>query len=169
MGESAIASALTWITVACLFAFWLAPGGVLSLRRRAKGALQVDVRLAYGPDTLYRLLDAYGPEGRRWFRAMLLADMVFPALYGATLFMWGDLLGSAFPHAAKAASAARWCAIGAAAFDYCENLFLLNAVRHWDSRPYETARLAGTFTTLKMAAFAATAVSLAVGWTISRS
>jgi len=168
MGESAIASALTCLTVACLFTFWLAPGGVLALRHRAQGALQVDVRLAYGPDTLYRLLDVYGPEGRRWFRAMLLADMVFPALYGATLFMWGDTLGSEFPHAAKAAAAARWCAIGAASFDYCENVFLLKALRNWNSRPHATARLASVFTTLKMAAFAATAVSLAAGWAIYR-
>jgi hypothetical protein len=144
-------------------------GGVPALRHRANGALQVDVRLAYGPETLYRLLDAYGPAGRRWFRAMLLADMVFPAMYGATLFMWGDVLGSAFPHAANAASAARGCAIAAAAFDYGENLFLLNAVRHWDSRPYAPARLAGIFTTLKMAAFAATAGSLAAGWAIYRN
>ena len=124
--------------------------------------------LAYGPDTLYRLLDAYGPQGRRWFRAMLLADMVFPAMYGATLFMWGDVLGTACPQAATAASAACSCAIGAAAFDYCENLFLLNAVRRWDSRPYAVGLIAGTFTTLKMAAFAATAASLAAGWAIYR-
>jgi len=169
MGESAIATALTALTVACLLAFWLAPGGVLALRHRAKGMLQVDVRLAYSPHTLYRLLEAYGHEGRHWFRAMLLADMFFPAMYGATLFMWGDVLGSAFPHAAKAAAAACWCAIGAAAFDYCENLFLLKALRHWDSRPHATARLAGVFTTLKMTAFAATAGSLAAGWAILRN
>ena len=169
MDESALASTLTLVTVACLLAFWLAPGGVLALRQRAEGALQVDVRLAYGPDTLYRLLHAYGSEGRHLFRAMLLADMVFPAMYGATLFMWGDVLASAFPHAASAAAAARCCAIAAAAFDYCENLFLLNALRHWDSRPHATARLAGIFTTLKMMAFAATAMSLVAGWTIYRT
>jgi CheY-like chemotaxis protein len=47
----------------------------------AKGEPQVDVRPGYGPETLYRLLDAYGVTGRRFFRTMLYLDMIFPAIY----------------------------------------------------------------------------------------
>jgi len=163
VSESAITALLAAATLACLGAFWIAPGGVLSLRRRAGGALQVDLRLGYSADTLYGLLDSYGPSGRRSFRRMLLADMAFPALYGTTLYLCGDL------HAVSGkgfglADLARLGAIAAAAFDHGENFFLLHAVRHWAARPARSARFASTCTTSKVAALALTAVSLAVGW-----
>jgi integrase len=161
------ATALAVLAAIFLCAFWFAPGGVLALRRRADGALQVDLRVGYSPDTLYRLLDLYGEAGRRSFRALLLADMIFPAVYGATLYLFGDLLGSAFPRAASLASAARYAAIAAALFDYGENLFLLHVLRHRASRPTVSAHLAGICTTLKMTAFAIAALSLVAGWVIS--
>src|SRR5215471_1593321 len=102
MNELNASIALAVLTVVFLCWFWFAPGGVLALRRRAGGELQVDVRLAYSPGTLYRLLDAYGDEGRRMFRRMLHADMIFPAVYGATLFLWGEMLASS-PHSAMPA------------------------------------------------------------------
>lgn len=162
MCESAIAKILAVVTVAGLGAFWLAPGGVLSLRRRAGGAMQVDLRVSYRSDTLYGLLETYGPAGRRSFRRMLLADMVFPALYGATLYLCADLLGSI--RASGFADLARFGAIAAATFDYAENFFLLHAVRHWAARPVGIARLASTCTSSKVAALGLTAVSLVAGW-----
>lgn len=167
MSESSLAIVLVAFTMLFLCAFWFAPGGVLALRSLAGGELQVDVRLGYSPKTLFRLLDLYGPAGRRSFRAMLLVDMVFPALYGATLFLLGDLLRSAAPHAASLALVAQCAAIAAAGLDYLENLFLLHVLRHLGSRPQRSARLAGVSTSLKMVAFLIAAASLAVGCLIA--
>ena len=153
--ESSAALGLALLCALFLCGFWLAPGGVLALRRRAGGELQVDVRVAYGPSTLYRLLDVYGPEGRRSFRTMLLADMAFPAVYGALLYVLADSLDS---------SIARHAAIAAAAFDYSENIFLLRVLRRLPSRSEAIARLAGICTSLKMAAIALTAAALAAAW-----
>ena len=160
MSESGLAIVLVALSMLFLSAFWFAPGGVLALRRLAGGELQVDVRLGYSPKTLFGLLDLYGPAGRRSFRTMLLADMVFPALYGATLFLLGDLLRSASPQVAWVGQCA---AIAAAGFDYLENLFLLHVLRNLDSRPQRSARLAGVSTSLKMVAFVIAAASLVVG------
>ena len=55
-----------------LFVFWFSPGGVLALRRRA-GELQPDVRLGYSTQTLYRVLEAYGDEGRRAIAVSVLS------------------------------------------------------------------------------------------------
>ena len=75
LGEVTLAFAA--VAAALLLWFWLAPGGVLALWR-ISGEPQVDVRLAYGPQTVHRLLAAYGEAGRRSFRRMLMIDMAFP-------------------------------------------------------------------------------------------
>jgi MFS family permease len=165
MSESSLALLLFAFTAAFLCAFWFAPGGVLALRSRA-GEWQVDVRPAYSPDTLFQLLERYGAPGRRSFRTMLLADMLFPAIYAATLYVLGDLLNAASPGGSLLASLGRCAGIAAAAFDYLENLFLLHVLRHLDSRPRRSARLAGIFTTLKTTAIGIAAVSFAAGWII---
>jgi hypothetical protein len=156
--------ALAVLSFIFLCSFWLAPGGVLALRRRAGGELQVDVRLAYTPATLYRLLDAYGPAGRRSFRTMLQADMVFPAIYGATLYLLAGLLTSGTAHTDSLGLVARAAAVAAAVFDYAENLSLLHVLRHFDSRSSRGARFAAICTTSKMVAFAVAATALVWAW-----
>lgn len=151
---------LSLLTVAFLGAFWGIPGPVRTLRRRAGGALQADLRLAYGPDILYRLLDAYGQAGRRLFRHTLYADMIFPALYAATLGAYGGALA---PHAQAATIK---FAAAAALFDYGENGFLLAVLRKYPARSRLLARLAGLCTTAKMLALA-TALVLLMPWTSS--
>ncbi|TCS60686.1 hypothetical protein [Varunaivibrio sulfuroxidans] len=150
---------LTGLTVAFLGGFWFLPGGVLTLRRRAGGELQADVRLAYGPDTLYRLLDAYGPNGRRFFRRMLYADMIFPMVYAAMLYSYADTLAISHPAAIIAKSGA----LCAAAFDYGENALLLTVLRKLPARSVRIARYAGICTTAKMLSFTLTLIALGVG------
>jgi hypothetical protein len=160
-----MAIALALVAAAFLAAFWFAPNGVLALRRRAGGELQVDVRFAYGAETLFRLLDAYGAEGRRAFRAMLLLDMIFPAVYAATLYLFGDALGALSPGFALAA---RSGALAAAAFDYSENLLLLRVLRRYPSRAVTSARLAALCTTSKMIAFATVLAVFAGAFAVAR-
>ena len=132
-----------------LLGFWFAPGGVLALRRMAQGELQVDVRPGYGPETLFRLLDAYGLAGRACFRRMLYLDMVFPAVYAAALYR---IAGHGLHGALK--GAAQDLGLLAAAFDYLENLLLLRVLDPYPRRQVRLARAAGMATSLKMLSFA---------------
>jgi hypothetical protein len=153
MNERLLAELLGLATLCFLCGFWFLPEGVLALRRRAHGELQVDTRLGYNPKTLYRLLRLYGPDGIRSFRRMLLADMIFPAVYGALLFVIGDLVIATHPTMIAAGSAVRVMAIAAAAFDYLENFFLLRVLRRLPEPLNFTARMAGICTSLKMFSF----------------
>jgi hypothetical protein len=137
-----------------LIGFWFAPGGVLALRRIAKGELQVDVRPGYGPETLFRLLDAYGVTGRRSFRTMLYLDMVFPAIYATALFLIGDRIAAAHAIHGALQGAARCMGIAAAAFDYLENTLLLKVLNRYPQRSVGAARAAGIATSLKGVSFA---------------
>jgi hypothetical protein len=149
------------LSVAFLCGFWFGPGGVLALRRRAGGELQVDLRFFYTPGTLYRLLDLYGEDGRRSFRNLLLADMIFPAVYAATLYSLGGLIASTHPAHVLLASVGRCTGIAAALFDYGENLSLLYVMRNLKSPPDGIADLAGICTMLKVVAFAVSAAAFA--------
>jgi len=162
--EARVTIALGIVSVAFLFGFWFAPGGVLALRQRAGGELQVDLRFFYTPATLYRLLDLYGVDGRRSFRNLLLADMIFPAVYAATLVSLGGLIAPAHP---LAAAVVRCAALAAALFDYGENLSLLYVLQNLESPSDRIARLAGICTMLKVLAFAVTATALAAAWVSS--
>jgi len=143
-----------------LTGFWLLPGGVLALRRRALGELQVDVRPGYSPKTLYRLLRLYGADGVRSFRRMLMADLIFPAVYGSLFWVLGDLALAAHPAAFWLASFAQVLGIIAAGLDYLENCFLLLALRSFPvERPF-AARAAGISTSLKLLSIIAAAGAL---------
>jgi len=163
MDAARITLALGILSAVFLCVFWLAPGGVLALRRRAGGEMQVDLRVFYTPNTLYRLLDLYGVDGRRSFRAMLLADMIFPAIYAATLYSLGGLIASAHPFV----TVGRCAALAAALFDYGENLSLLYVMRNLKSPSDRIARFAGICTMLKVAAFAVTTAAYAAARVVS--
>jgi len=143
--EKVLAEVLGVVTVGALCGFWFLPSGVLALRRLALGEIQVDVRPGYTPETLYGLLQIYGRDGVRMFRKMLVADMFFPPLYGAFLFLCGDLVSAAHP----VGRTVRLMAIAAVCFDYGENIFLLDVLRRLPNRQPFVARAAGICTTLK--------------------
>jgi len=153
---------LAAVTLAFLCGFWFLPGGVLALRRRAHGEMQVDLRPGYSPDTLYRLLGLYGADGIRAFRRMLVADMVFPLVYAMLLVLLGDVTARAHPSEPHVASLLRLAAIAAASFDYLENLFLLQVVSRLPNRQLLAARAAGIFTSLKTFSLVTALVSLLV-------
>jgi hypothetical protein len=151
--------------LACAFLvfFWLTPLGVPALKRLGGGRPSPDLSFGYTADHTYRLLDAYGERGRAHWRRLLLADMIFPAVYGA----WLALLGLAW---------VRWVAAGpvwsilavalpvaAAGADYVENLLLLRVLAAWPRRLLGVVAVASVFTRIKFVAFAATVV-LPLAW-----
>jgi len=145
-----------------LCGFWFLPGGVLALRRRALGELQLDVRPGYSPKTLYRLLRLYGPDGIRSFRRMLMADMIFPAVYGALFWILGDLAAAAQPAAFRSAGLVQVFGVTAAGLDYVENCFLLFALRSFPTEQALAARAAGISTSSKLISLIAAVSALAV-------
>jgi hypothetical protein len=156
--ETLLARVFGIVTLVCLCGIWFLPGGVLALRRRAAGEVQVDVRPGYSSDTLYHLLELYGHDGIRSFRNLLMADMFFPAVYGTFLFLLGDLAYAAHPAAGAVramAGTVRAMAIAAACFDYLENILLFYVLRHLPGRHLLAARAAGICTTMKMLSFVA--------------
>jgi hypothetical protein len=160
MNEALLARGLGVVTLCFLGGFWFLPGGVLALRRRALGEIQVDVRPGYNPATLYRLLQLYGGDGIRWFRKMLIADMIFPAVYGAFFFLLSDLASAAHP----TARLVRVLAISAAGFDYLENIFLLYVLHRLPAHHTLAARAAGICTTLKFLSFVGAVGVLVALW-----
>jgi hypothetical protein len=160
INETLASELLAIITVAFLCGFWLLPGGVLALRRRAHGELQVDLRPGYTPDTLYRLLQLYGSDGIRSFRRMLFADMIFPLVYASLLLLLADLAVQAHPTLPRVASVLRVAAIAAAAVDYLENLFLLQVVHHLPRHHRVAARAAGLSTSLKTISLVTAVIAL---------
>jgi hypothetical protein len=157
-GEPLLAQVLGVIVVAFICGLWLLPGGVLALRRRAHGELQVDVRPGYSPETLYRLLQLYGRDGIRSFRRLLLADMIFPAVYGGLLYLLGDMAAPTHP---STAGILHVTAIAAPCFDYLENLFLLYVLHKLPGRRLLVARAAGISTALKTICIACGLAALA--------
>jgi hypothetical protein len=157
-GEPQLAQLLGLTTFVFLSGLWLLPGGVLALRRRAQGELQVDVRPGYSPETLYRLLQLYGRDGVRSFRRLLMADMVFPAIYGGLLYLLGDMAAPAHP---SAAGILRVAAFAAPGFDYLENFFLLFVLHQLPRRRPFAARAAGISTALKTVCIAGSLAALA--------
>jgi len=160
--EPLIAEMLGLAAFGFLGGLWFLPGGVLALRRRALGELQLDVRPGYSPETLYRLFRLYGPDGIRSFRRMLMADMIFPAVYGGLFWVLADLAAAAHPEAFRSASLVRVFGVTAAGLDYVENCFLLFALRSFPTKHAFAARAAGISTSLKLLSFVAAVGALVV-------
>ena len=155
------------LTCAFLAFFWLTPLGVPALKRLGGGQASPDLTFGATADSTYRLLDAYGEQGRAHWCRLLLADMIFPAVYGAWLallgLVWVDwlaagpawgLLAVAFP-------------VAAAVADYGENLLLLRALAGWPQRFPRVVAAASVFTRIKFMAFAATVI-LPLAWLVYR-
>lgn len=152
---------LTLVSAGFLAVFWFSPRGVLALRRRAGGALQVDVRAGYSPRTLFELLEDYGENGRTDFQWMLRLDMIFPVVYASAIWSLAGAVHSVAPGILGAA---------AASMDYAENLCLLRAVRAYPDRRHRVAVAAGVATSLKFVLLAAALATLAIGaWPRSTS
>ncbi|MGO9672675.1 MAG: hypothetical protein ACLPSF_00625 [Methylocella sp.] len=158
---------LLWISGALclsfLIGFWLTPWGIRDLKRRAGGAPQLDLRLSYTPDEAAQLLDLYGPAGIARFRAMLWADMIFPAAYATFFAGVGIIAARNFDGAWRWAAVALVVgAIGAALCDYAENFTLLEVLDRWPQRAPSRVRCASRFTTAKFLLSTASVVALAI-------
>jgi hypothetical protein len=116
----------------------------------AEGAGSPDTSLFYTPRDLYRMADAYGPQGRAdYIRARFTFDLVFPIVY--TFFLVttiGWLTRRAF------ASDSRWqlanlIPLVGALFDYLENVATSVVMARYPEMTTAVAVLASVFTPIK--------------------
>jgi hypothetical protein len=150
-----------------LVLFWFTPAGIPTLKRFGAGQMSPDLRLHYGAEETYRLLDLYGPRGVAHWRRMLWLDMIFPAAYAAlfaTLAMdWSNWVGAGPTWRLLAVS----FPILAAASDYVENILLLGVLAALPRRTPARVAIASAFTTIKhLSGFATLTIPL-LHWTAS--
>lgn len=130
--------------------FWFGSVGILALRKMGGGELPVDARLYYSPQTLYKILETYGEKGRSTFRTMLLADMVFPAVYVPTIGLMADKLATANMMPQYLFFYTYAAAILGGIFDYIENYALLKILSDYPTHHKKLATIAAIATLLKM-------------------
>lgn len=150
MSQHIIAGLLLLACLAYLSWYWWAPGGAADLRRWT-GQRLPDLGMGMGPARLCRVLAGFDGRARADYRRLLRADLLFPPIYVAAVWVWADLLapagaGTMAAHSARAAVAA------AALLDVAENLLLLSLLRRWPACSGPRAAAAGVATSLKFVA-----------------
>jgi hypothetical protein len=117
-----------WLTLVALVVFLLftalvLPGQSQQARAEAGEAGSPDLSFIYSADDLYRMAEAYGPDGRQaYIRARFTFDLVWPLVY---TFFLATSLSWALRHALPDSS--RWrlanlLPVFGAALDYLENV-----------------------------------------------
>jgi len=144
-----------WLTLAALAGFLLftalvLPGQSQQARANSGGARTPDLSFIYTADDLYRMAEAYGPDGRQaYIRARFTFDLVWPLVYTcflATSLSWA--LGRALPESS------RWrtlnlVPLAAALFDYLENVATSLVIGRYPAATPGIDVLATFFTPLK--------------------
>ena len=145
----------TWVALAALVIFLLfmvlvVPRQAAKFERESGEAGSPDTSLIYTPTALYRLADAYGPEGRRaYVRSRFTFDLAFPLVYAAflvTAISW--LYERAFP-VGSAWQYANLAPVLGALLDYLENTSASLVMARYPLRTPVVAALAPGFTLLK--------------------
>lgn len=121
----------------------------------------------YGPQEAGRLLDALGEEGRIYYLTRQIPlDMLYPALLAmflitSVLFFARRLPGSSLVRAGIAFS------LGAALFDYTENLGIASMILRWPDLSHGVVRATSAASIMKSGlttAAVANALLVGVGW-----
>ncbi|BDG05310.1 hypothetical protein [Anaeromyxobacter oryzae] len=130
------------------------PLSVPRMRALAGGQTILDLRLGYGPDDAYRLLDALGAAGRHAYLRMLwTVDLALPALFSG--FLWSAV-------GAGALRRSRCATLLPAVADYLENATITALLLGYPARWNAVARLAGASTVAKHALYMAS-LAVAIG------
>ena len=156
--------ALLALVVFAAFVAFVLPGQSAQAEGEAAGAGSPDLSLWYSPAELYRMAEAYGPEGRRaYIRARFSFDVAWPLVYGAflvTAISW--LYARAFPPQ----SAWRWANLApvlGVLLDFAENLSTSLVMARYPSRTPGVDLLSPAFTLLKWVLVGGSFVLLIVG------
>lgn len=140
-------------------------GVTLAHLEAVSGEAPFDMRpLGYGPQEAARLLGALGEQGRRYYLTRQIPlDTVYPALLAMTLVSTLLLFAPRLP-GRRLVRVGIALSVGAALFDYTENLGIAAMLLRWPDLPDAVVRATSTATIVKSAfTTAAVATVLLVG------
>jgi hypothetical protein len=142
--------ALLALAVFLLFSALVLPRQAATAGPAAEEAGSPDLSLYYAPRALYRMAEAYGPDGRQaYIRARFTFDIAWPLVYTfflVTAISW--LASRAFPPASPW-QLANLAPLGAALFDLLENLSTSLVMWRYPARTPGVDALAPFFTLAK--------------------
>lgn len=149
-------SLLLFLALMVLFAAVIVPTAQGWLKGYSGGVDLIDLMLAYSPDTVYRMIGAYGDEGRSLYRNFALsADLVYPVVYSTFLSL---VISWQLQRATAPDSKLRMLNLlpfGAMLFDWLENACVVTMLSFYPTTSSAVARIASMFTSLKWTVSAA--------------
>lgn len=158
-----------WLTLAAILVFVLFTTLVLPLQsaRAPRGDAETDspdTSLFYSSGELYRMAEAYGPEGRSaYIRARFTFDVIWPLVY---LLFLSTTLSWVYSRAFAAGSWQRWANLApvlGVIFDYLENIATSLVMWRYPAATPVIDFLAPIFTTLKWLFVGGSFVLLVIG------
>ena len=158
-----------WVTLAALIVFVLFTALVLPGQSAQEGSEADDVgspdlSLWYAPADLYRMAEAYGPEGRQaYIRARFTFDVAWPLVYGAFLV---TAISWLYARAFAPGSSWRWANLApllGVLFDFAENLATSLVMARYPARTPGIDVVAPVFTLVKWVLVGGSFVLLVVG------
>lgn len=158
-----------WLTLAAILVFVLFTTLVLPLQsaHAPRGDAETDspdTSLFYSSGELYRMAEAYGPEGRSaYIRARFTFDVIWPLVY---LLFLSTTLSWVYSRAFAAGSWQRWANLApvlGVIFDYLENIATSLVMWRYPAATPVIDFLAPIFTTLKWLFVGGSFVLLVIG------
>lgn len=126
------------------------PFGVAELKERTNGVGVLDLEPGYTPDQGYEILMKLGPEGRAFYRQIMLFDLIFPVtymLFFASLILF---LFSKWLPGKPALYKLSLLPIAAGIADYVENIFILIMLNSYPAKLNAIIVAANIFTLTKL-------------------
>lgn len=116
------------------------------------GLVPFDMRpFGYGPADASALLDALGPDGRAYYLSRQIPlDTLYPAMLALTLIAMIRWFGRSAPHSGFVRLGIM-LSVGAALFDYAENIGIVAMILSWPDPPVPLVLAASTASILKSA------------------
>ena len=149
-GISITPVAVVALAIFLIFGFTVLPYQSRQAEEASGGAASPDTSLFYSPAALYRMAEAFGPEGRQaYITARWRFDFVFPLVYGfflATALSWTFGRGAAGDTIWQRANLVPVIGV---VFDYLENIATTIVMARYPAHTPVVDTLAPVFTALK--------------------
>jgi hypothetical protein len=167
------ARALAVLTVFyILFPAVILPAAEAQIKAYSGGVGPIDLKFTYTPAEVFQMVEAYGEQGRAFYRTVeLTGDILYPIAY--TLF-FGTLLTAvlrrAFPQNTMVQRLPLLAVLGFL-FDMAENVGIVTMLSQFPTQSETVAQLTSIFTTLKWVTFGAMILTLLTGlivWLVRR-
>ncbi len=144
---------LILLTLFLGFNLWVFPGFMQEIS--PDGSIRIlDLRFGFSPGEARQTLEAMGEGGRAAYLRMLLADMIYPLIYGLLLIFVSSLLLDRTLARDSFWRILNLGAVDAVLFDLCENIGIMAMINTYPDIPPGLARVASICNMLKWIAIA---------------